>query len=168
VLIFGWTPPDCKLWRQKGNVRLWRSEIVEETWGHGFVTVGQVTIESASYAARYILKKITGPGTDEHYQGKYPEYVTMSRKPGIGRKWIEKYHDDVYRSDELVYGLGRITKPPKYYDKIYEGIDPERMKEIRQDRYKRELESDYNSEYRLKVRKKIQEIKEKIAVRELH
>ncbi|AXH77465.1 MAG: replication initiator protein [Microviridae sp.] len=168
AIIFGWVPKDLKLWRKKGEVSLFRSELVEKLWPFGFVTVGQVTYESSAYIARYILKKVNGPDAEEHYNGKFPEYITMSRMPGIGKGWIEKYHNDVYRNDTLVYGLGRITKPPRFYDKYYQQIEPEHFKEIEAERRKREAESDYNSEYRLKVRKRIQEIKLKNQEREIH
>jgi len=167
-IIFGWMPPDMKLWRQKGNTKLFRSKILEDIWGNGFVTIGFVTYESAFYVTRYILKKITGDKAEEHYQGKHPEYITMSKKPGIAHDWFQKYYDDVYGDDSLVYGLGKLTKPPRYFDKMYEKMNPEHFKEIHKDRMEREANSDYNSEYRLKVREKLQNIKVKQLNRELH
>ena len=33
---------------------------------------------------------------EQHYKGREPEYVVMSRRPGIGRGWLEKFTSDVY------------------------------------------------------------------------
>lgn len=66
-----------------GNV-LYTSAELERLWRFGFCTVGACTFESAAYIARYSLKKITGSAAESHYQGRKAEYLTMSRKPGIG------------------------------------------------------------------------------------
>ena len=39
-----------------------------------------------------------------------PEFVLMSRRPGIARAWFEKYYKDVYPSDEVIH-KGRRMKP---------------------------------------------------------
>ena len=96
------------------------------------VTIGDVTFESAAYVARYCTKKITGKLAHEHYKGKLPEYATMSRRPGIGRAWLEKYKDDVYNYDYVVVRNGLKLRPPRYYDKIYDEIDSERMVAIKE------------------------------------
>lgn len=167
-IIFGWRPTDLSLWKRKGNVKLFRSKAIEELWPHGFVTVGDVSYESAAYIARYILKKVGGPGAEDHYQGKHPEYITMSRRPGIGKNWIDKFSDEVYKKDTLVYGLGRLTKPPRYYDKQLEQRDPEMLREIVNERNRRDASSDYRSEYRLKSREKLSEARIKMLEREIH
>lgn len=166
-IIFGWRPKDLSLWKKKNDVRLYRSEVLEKLWPFGFVTVGEVTYESAAYIARYILKKVNGPGAEAHYQGRRPEYITMSRRPGIGKIWIDKYFAEVYQEDTLVYGLGRLTKPPRYYDKQFEKMEPEVFKGVTAERLRREAQSDYRSEYRLKVREKLAEARLKNLSREI-
>lgn len=120
--------------------RLYRSEVLEETWGQGFCTVGGLSYESARYVARYVIKKASGSLSLERYQ-RYdpltgecwsvrPEYVTMSRRPGIGRGWYEKYKKEVFPSDEVVYN-GRSHRVPRYYGGILELEDPEAYEEIR-------------------------------------
>lgn len=167
-IIFGWTPPDLKLWRTKGNVKLFRSEIIENTWNNGFCTVGFVTFESVYYVSRYLLKKSHRNPDDYLSSGKHPEYITMSRRPGIGHEWIKRFHSEVYNDDTLVYGLGQISKPPRYFDKYYQSTFPDHFREIQSDRLKRERDSDYNSTYRLNVRRKLQENRLRTLVREIH
>lgn len=56
----------------------------------------------------------------------------MSRRPGIGRAWYEKYKTDVFPSDEVpVPGRGVLRGVPRYYDKILETQDPRQFEEIK-------------------------------------
>lgn len=167
-IIFGWEPTDKSLWSVRGEVKLYRSPSIEELWGHGYITVGNVTYESAAYIARYVLKKNFGTDAENHYQGKVKEYITMSRFPGIGKKWLEKFSSDVYKTDKLHYGLGKLTKPPKYYDKVYEKLEPDHFKEIKKERIKREENAEYNEVERIKAREQIVESNLKNLERQYH
>lgn len=113
---------------------LYTSELLSSLWTDGFSSVADVTFESAAYVARYCMKKITGPRAEAHYArlsyetGEVyqvePEFNRMSLKPGIGADFFEKYHSDITSRDRVVIG-GRFVKPPKYYDKLLEAMDPE-------------------------------------------
>ena len=93
------------------------------------VSVGKVTFETAAYVAGYVTKKITGPAAAEHYQGRTPEYATMSRRPGIGTSFLTKYQDEIYQNDSVII-RGIEVRPPKAYDRILERRDPETYYEI--------------------------------------
>lgn len=56
------------------------------SWDKGLVHIGTVTVDSANYVAGYVVKKFKGKGAKEHYDelGVIPEFVLMSRRPGIG------------------------------------------------------------------------------------
>ena len=41
----------------------------------------------------------------------------MSRMPGIGKTWLEKYKSDVYPHDYVVINNHKV-KPPRYYDSL--------------------------------------------------
>jgi len=88
---------------------------INTLWGHGNVMIGQVTHRSAAYVARYSLKKVIGPAAEAHYQGRHPEFLRMSRRPGIGKGWITKYAPEVYQHDSVIVN-GKERKPPRYYD----------------------------------------------------
>jgi hypothetical protein len=123
--------------------RLYNSPRLDEAWGHGHAVIGELTFESAAYVARYVLKKQTGSPEsrkkrglvplDEHYQGRSPEYVTMSLKPGIGSGWFEKYGSEVYPSDSVVM-RGKEMLPPPYYDKLLERVDPDLYVRVKRER----------------------------------
>lgn len=103
--------------------KLYTSATLDRLWGRGRTIVGSVTFESAAYCARYVLKKITGPDAEKHYNGRKPEYTTMSRRPGIGKAWIDTFMGDVYPSDECIV-RGHPSRPPKFYDEQYKKANP--------------------------------------------
>lgn len=135
ALLFNFDFPDKKFFKQKNGHNMYTSEILSELWPLGFHAIGDVTFESAAYVARYVMKKVTGEFADEHYQGRKPEYTTMSRKPGIGKNWFEKYKSDVYPCDEVMMN-GKTYKPPRYYDKLLDIDNPELLKTIKVERIK--------------------------------
>ena len=112
--------------------------MLESLWPYGHSSVGNVTFESAAYIARYCVQKVNGDKAEEHYRVvdddgvvsyRVPEFNHMSLKPGIGARWLEKYHTDVYPRDYVVI-RGVKTKPPKYYDKLFEQWDEGEFSEI--------------------------------------
>ncbi len=116
---------DRGLWKDTGKYPLFRSPLLDETWGLGFATVGALTFKSAAYVARYVMKKATGDlakikysriseATGEEFFVR-PEYVTMSRRPGIGSAWFKRFKSDVFPADEVVYE-GKRYRPPRFYD----------------------------------------------------
>lgn len=118
--VFGWSPPDKKLYTIRAGSRLYISPLLAHLWPFGFHTIGDVTFDSAAYVARYITKKINGEPAKEHYNGRLPEYVVMSRKPGIAADWIRKFYGDVYPHDYIVIRDKFKCRPPRYYDQIYD------------------------------------------------
>lgn len=113
--------------------KTWSSRVLDRLWPFGLNRVGSVTFESCAYVARYITKKITGRNANSHYQriceatGEVfdlkPEYCTMSRRPGIGAVHFKHYASEIYPNDEVI-SRGRLSKPPKFYDKLLEKSDP--------------------------------------------
>ncbi|AXL15403.1 replication initiator protein [Microviridae sp.] len=128
ALIFGHDFDDKQLWNQKNGIKLYISDELKQLWPYGFSTIGDVTFESAAYCARYVLKKVTGDAAADHYTytepetGEVinikPEYCTMSRKPGIGYNWLQKFKTDVYPHDYVVIRDKIKVKPPRYYDSL--------------------------------------------------
>lgn len=121
--------------------KLYRSDSLEKLWPFGHASIGDLTFESASYVARYVTKKITGRQAESHYEfvdgvsgevfSRPPERsVCVARRPGLGKPWFDRYWSDVYPSDELVC-RGRVMRPPKYFDRLYEKMDPEGFRLIK-------------------------------------
>lgn len=111
--------------RGDGDKRLYVSPRLERLWSYGLCSVGNLDYESAAYVARYVAKKFTGPLAEAHYLrvdektgecwSVRPEYCTMSRRPGVGTTWFDRYMSDVYPADEVIH-KGKKHLPPKFYD----------------------------------------------------
>lgn len=104
----------------------------------GNITITDVTWEACAYTARYIMKKLKGPEADFYQQfNLYPPFVRMSRMPGLARQWYDDhpgYNVNEYINLKTPKG-GKKFRPPKYYDKLFDGDFPEesaKMKEARQ------------------------------------
>lgn len=117
--LFNFDFKDKVLFKDERGVRLYTSETLERLWRFGFATIGDVTFESAAYVARYVTKKITGEMAAEHYGERKPEYVTMSRRPGIAAGWFQRFASDVFPLDHVVL-RGREMRPPRFYDQLFE------------------------------------------------
>lgn len=161
VLLFNCDFYDKQWHSGTGENKLYTSKILEEIWDKGFCTIGAVTFGSASYVARYVVKKVNGKIADEHYQGRIPEYATMSRRPGIGKNWFLKYGDGVYPQDFLIINDGVKCKPPRYYDKQLELTKPEIFDSIKELRERLADESESNKMYHLRAKEKMNESRTK-------
>ena len=142
ALLFGVDFSDRQLFSQRNGVRLYVSDNLSKLWPYGFSTIGDVTFESAAYCARYVMKKVRGEGSQDHYMwtdmetGEVnpvkPEYATMSRKPGIGKTWFDKYKSDVFPNDYCVI-RGHEVRPPRYYETL---LSEEELKAVKEKRKK--------------------------------
>lgn len=165
--LFGYDFPDrVPFKRSASGEMLYTSKLLEELWPLGLSTVGNVTFQSAAYIARYCLQKVTGDAAVDHYRvitddgeiiDRTPEFNHMSLKPGIGARWLEKYQTDVFPRDYVVIN-GNKTKPPKYYDTLFERENPGEFSEIvaqrELDGYKDFLKGEQSSA-RLSVKEKV-------------
>lgn len=143
-LLFGYRPRDGELLRQTPEP-LYSTKYLSEIWGKGDITFGDITFKSAAYVAGYITKKVTGKHAEQHYQtfdpetGEIyqltPEFSGQSRKPGIGEPWLRKFGNDAYLKDEIIIN-GIPMRPPRYYDKQMEKLNPELWNKTRAARAK--------------------------------
>ena len=157
AIIFGWpeTPSNEDVLGHRDGINIYRSDIIENAWkeagenGKEIIGSHEYSIASfgaAAYCARYIMKKITGDMAHDHYQKHIwqtdqlvhlvPEFAMMSKNPGIGKYYLDQYIYDIYPADECsIPGRGiHIAKPPKYYDKFWEELDPDSMEQIKRER----------------------------------
>lgn len=123
AIMFNLNLPDLVLLRAQPHA-LYESRIVENAWRHGHISLGSVTFESAQYVAGYVTKKVTGPMAASHYDGRTPEYATMSRRPGIGAKFLEQHHASLYALGRVPLANTDATRAmPVYYDRKLEQLD---------------------------------------------
>lgn len=138
ALLFGHSFPDQKLLTKRGQhgrtYKIYTSELASQAWQNkGFITLGEVNKYTASYVGKYCFKKVNGGKT---ILNKLQPFARMSRRPGIGAAWYEKFKSDVYPSDECRTSDGGCLRPPRYYD---EKLRKENIQTYNQIKLKREI-----------------------------
>lgn len=137
--LFGYDFPDKKPVSYLASSQTsWRSPTLERLWGLGHTHLGSLNVRSAAYAARYVLKKVTGSNAAAHYGDLVPEFARMSLRPGIASAWFEKFRSDVYTFDYVVHE-GKKFGVPKYYDRLLDRLDPHALAAWKEDRELRAL-----------------------------
>lgn len=146
ALLFGVDFSDKKYFKKSAaGFNLYRSACLSDVWKKGHATVAGCSFESAGYLARYLMDKptltkgiknddgitigrtwtekaiakygeVVNVGTGEITLAKKPEYLTMSRRPGIGESWLRKYWRDIYPHDFFTLRSGTKMPPPRYFD----------------------------------------------------
>lgn len=139
AIIYGLHIPDLKFYKQNFNGdNLYTSEWLSDLWHNkGYVIIGGVTWESCAYVARYIMKKQTGKNAPYEKLGILPEYVAMSRRPGIGRAYYDEHKKEIYENEFIHISTtkgGKKLRPSRYYDKLYDADFPEDFEKIREKR----------------------------------
>lgn len=166
AIMFNYDLEDKKLWRIERDNPLYTSQTLNDLWGHGFTSIGGVTFQSAAYVARYLMKKVTGDAADGHYNEidpetgevlseRCPEFTNMSRRPGIGGRWFDRYMSDVFPDDFVVLNGKKVT-PPRFYTNQYELLYPDEVAKLKLRRKARaERRAADNTPDRLKVREQV-------------
>lgn len=139
AIVFGLRLDDLKPYKKtKLGYTLYTSETLNKCWSNGYVIVADVTWQSCAYVSRYVMKKRNGK-TAQFFQSfnMEPEFVLMSRRPGIAKLYYDDHKDEIYSTDELIYStdLGGVkSRPPKYFDRLFEEECPELMCDIKENR----------------------------------
>lgn len=96
---------------------LWKSPTIDRIWGYNDPILrpnelGSVSMDSASYVARYAAKKLVH-GYDDAHQFN-PIHKTSSRR-AIGRNWIEKNYEQTFYNGYVTLPNNRHAGIPRYY-----------------------------------------------------
>lgn len=83
---------------------LYTNQSLIEVWGKGLVSIAPCTMASICYVCGYVTKKIDDPDT----------FNLMSRRPGIGHNWLDRFKDDILRTG-VVSIEGRSYQVPRRY-----------------------------------------------------
>lgn len=172
AIIFGVDFADKRFHQRKNGYDLFTSKVLEGLWPYGFSTIGNVTFESCAYVGRYVTKKITGDDAPEHYTRRneetgeiwqvLPEFGQASLNPAIGLNWLKKYWRDVYPNDYLIVRGGHKMKPPRYFDKVMEKLQPEIMEQVKRKRIREASSKEDESEQWNRVKAKETVLKSKM------
>lgn len=136
ILFNTWFPDTQRLLRGKLV-----SPLAEELWGRGFVDIGTFTPARAAYVAGYTRKKVYGQRAADHYEdvvnvrtgelsSRRREFAQMSRVPGIGAWWYQRFAGDLFPKDHAV-SEGREFKVPRFYlERWKRTADPTHVEEV--------------------------------------
>lgn len=166
LCIFGYDFPDRRTYSQSESGEWsYSSAILDSLWGRGQCTVGNLTLQSASYVARYCLKKVVGDLAEGHYSHvdsdgvihrRAAEFNCMSLKPGIGSAWLDQFGGDVFNRDYVATNDGRQHAVPAYYLKRLKKANPDEHERIMLDRFDScQLTAANRTPERLAVRKEV-------------
>jgi len=114
VLLFNTDFPDMRYWKDSDTGEpMFRSAECSRLWEAGSNVLGSVTAKSCAYVAGYMLKKVGAQAPCP--TGFEPEFRVMSRRPGIGSPWLERFGPEAYKHDSVILD-GHEVNLPKYYD----------------------------------------------------
>lgn len=158
---------------------LFTSKTLDELWSDergnlGHSLIGNVDFDSCAYVARYVMKKIIGKDTFdsslydvESGVVRLAPFLTMSRCPGLGASWFEKYGVHAYHFDSVIMN-GMEVRPPRYYDGKFSSLDSVRFERLKvKRRRKAALYKCDNTVRRLRVRELVMLAKLKLKGRSL-
>lgn len=145
LITFGWLPK----FTSQVTARTWQSSEVDEAWGLGNATVGQVSAASAAYVAGYVQKKLHC----KDYVGRAPTFSLMSQ--GIGKRWYEQYSSDLDKG--YIVSEGRKVRIPRYYKEKKGDVDPEwyLLQKLKAREFRAELDIEENLPERMAVKEAV-------------
>lgn len=123
LALFNFDFKDKKLYKRTSGIPVYNSDEAEKIWKKGYVVIGDINLKTVQYITRYILKKINGKKQDEWPEELEYEFQAMSRRPGIAKRWFQKYKGDINDKDFLTID-GKMYSITQYYDKLLEECDP--------------------------------------------
>lgn len=113
AILFNYAPLDPKPERTTDlDHNVFTSEELSNLWGKGRIEYGSVTLESASYVARYAAKKLIHGPDDSH---DYHPVHHRSKQHAIGKSWISKYWKFTFENGYVTLPNGQKAKIPRYY-----------------------------------------------------
>lgn len=124
----------------KSGLPLFRSAALESCWTKmdgardtgealGFVDVGYGDVSAMGYVAGYVFKKMADdrasaeertfahPVTGELIETA-PPFAFMSRRPGIGARWVDEYLTSDARHSDLIVDGRRYAMPPYFRRRV--------------------------------------------------
>lgn len=101
--------------RPNNKGQLQYSRTIYDLWQHkGIISIAPFTYETACYISQYVTKKVEGRSKKFYLDhGLAPEFITMSRRPGLGYDYYDKkmFVDNiVYQNYADDYGVWKTKK----------------------------------------------------------
>lgn len=118
LIMFGYFPEDAKPYaKSKSADIMFASNLVSDVWNKGLVTVQKFEGPMAAYVAGYVSKKLLDDS--DWLEGADP-FLCMSRRPGIGRDFLESNWTKLMSYNGVQLKNGFTYHLPRYFKKILE------------------------------------------------
>lgn len=129
IILFNCKIDDLEFFSRSDNGNYYTSKTISKLWPFGHVLITEFSYSTAAYIARYTLKKIFSDDNKD-------EFICMSLKPGLGYSYFEKNYSSIYDTDTIYGDFGNSNKarPPRYFDKLLELINPELFAQVKKKR----------------------------------
>ena len=105
----------------------------------GYIQCAEVNMATICYVAGYAAKKI----------GDSDTFNLMSRRPGIGHQWLEKYKDDIKNTGQVSIEGKSYPAPKRYLD-----WEENYLLQVKIDRQKYVAENERHADIRLEAKKR--------------
>lgn len=127
AIIFNWRPKDSEpLYKNFNGDQCYTSKELDSLWGKGRTEIGDVTLLSAGYVARYATKKLVHGKDGEH---EFNPISKRSVRPAIGKRFIERYYKGIFNLGRIVLSGGKEVPIPRYYERWLQKVHPDIHKE---------------------------------------
>lgn len=111
LIVFGWSPDDLEYFFTRDKHNIYKSAFVSRLWSYGFISVGEVTRDTARYCSLYLQKLQNYP------DGACRPFLVMSLKPSIGFGFLDKNKID---KSGKIYLDGRSVHVPRSFVQSWE------------------------------------------------
>lgn len=146
---------DFQIFKKEAGFDLFISKRINDLWSHnfgsprspillpmGYTTVCEANYFTAAYTARYVFKKQKGNDLKELFRYQLLEdeerrinpFCHMSNRPGIAGNISDEELRKIYENDSVYYHKKEevfSSFPPRYFDKLFEDIDPLAFEEVK-------------------------------------
>lgn len=143
AIVFGIEIEDLEFYKRNyNNDNLYTSKKLENIWGKGFVTIGEVNAQTIGYTARYCMKKLKDDDLQKYidHVGIEPPFMACSQ--GLGKQYYEDNKESLLEFGELIVNDkegGKRYGIPRYF--------------------KNKLEADFSEEYAKQKKEKTEILK---------
>lgn len=138
MILYGWRPTDLKNLYKIHHNGYYTSKWLANLWGMGQIQIAQAVPETYRYVAGYVTKKmyeIDGKKENEYYElGQQKPFACMSLKPGLGDNYYQEHKAEIWKQGYIQCTNGKHAQIPRYYEKMMETENPQRLWRIKQNR----------------------------------
>lgn len=138
MILYGWRPTDLEHLYKIQHNGYFTSKWLANLWGMGQIQIAQAVPETYRYVAGYVTKKmyeIDGQKANKYYElGQQKPFACMSLKPGLGDHYYQEHKAEIWKQGYIQCTNGKRAQIPRYYEKMMEAENPQRLWRIKQNR----------------------------------